>query len=67
MASPSTISVRPLAPKHPKLWPAWPLNLNVIVSSGSPANPYRLAISPLSVVPTVRLMFLMGSSALTFS
>ena len=57
----------PLARKQPKLWPAEPVNLNVIVSSGRPAKPYFLATSPLSVVPTVRLVFLIGSSAMTFS
>ena len=38
----------------PKLWPAEPVNVILIVSSGSPAAPYRLVTSEPSIVPTVR-------------
>ncbi len=57
----------PLARKAPNDWPADPLNLIEIVSSGKPSNPYFLATRLESTVPVVRFTFLIGSSNLTFS
>ena len=48
----------PLARKAPKLWPAEPVSLKWIVSSGSRSTPYRLAISWLRMAPTVRLVLM---------
>ena len=51
----------PSVKKAPKLWPAEPLKWILIVCGGKPSSPYRLAIWPLSIAPTVRLEFRMGN------
>ena len=61
-ASPAKVNITPRDRKAPKLCPAEPINLIWIVSSGKPANPYRLAIALLSIVPTVRFVFLILQS-----
>ena len=53
----------PRGTNAPKLWPAEPLNLSWIVSSGSPAAPWRRVSSLPRIVPTVRLMLRIGSSS----
>ena len=55
----------PLARKAPKLCPADPVRLILIVSSGRPSSPNALAIFPLSIAPTVRLELLIGKSIRT--
>ncbi len=57
----------PRGRKAPKLWPADPWNLSWIVSSGSPAPPYRRVSSLPRIVPTVRLTLRIGSSSETGS
>src|SRR5256714_2646650 len=44
-ASPTSVIVMPRGMNAPKLCPADPVNVIVIVSSGSPAAPYRLVTS----------------------
>ncbi len=44
----------PREAKAPKLWPAVPAHVTTMLSSGRPALPWRRAISPLSIAPSVR-------------
>ena len=55
LESPSRLNLSPLQANAPKLCPALPLKLIVIVSSGRPFAPYFLVISELIIVPTVLL------------
>jgi hypothetical protein len=60
-------SVMPLGTNAPKLWPAEPLEVMSMVSSGRPGAAVRLVTSWPSIVPTVRLTLRIGNSSLTFS
>ena len=53
----------PFGTNAPKLWPADPLNLIWMVSSGRPAAPYFFVTSLPVMVPTTRLTLRIGSSA----
>ena len=53
----------PRGTNAPKLWPAEPLKLSWIVSSGRPAAPYLRVTSLPVIVPTTRLTLRIGSSA----
>ena len=59
--------VIPLANQEAKLWPAEPLSLMLIVSSGSPSSSHTFETSLDNIVPTTLLVFFTGSSILTFS
>ena len=54
--------VTPRGTKAPKLWPAEPRKVRVMVPSGSPAAPCAGVISEPSRVPTVRSTLVMASS-----
>ena len=45
LASPTSVSVIPLGVNAPKLWPADPVNVSRMVSSGSPSPPCRFVSS----------------------
>ena len=53
----------PFGMNAPKLWPAEPLNLIWMVSSGRPAAPHFFVTSLPVMVPTTRLTLRIGSSA----
>ena len=57
----------PFGMNAPKLWPAEPLNLIWMVSSGRPAAPHFFVTSLPVIVPTTRLTLRTGTSADTFS
>ncbi len=57
----------PRGTKAPKLWPAEPVKLSLMVSSGRPAAPYLRVTSLPVMVPTTRLTLRIGSDASTFS
>ena len=54
--------VIPLANQEAKLWPAEPLSLMLIVSSGSPSSSHTFETSLDNIVPTTLLVFFTGSS-----
>ncbi|MND01069.1 hypothetical protein D3C83_199050 [compost metagenome] len=45
LASPTSVMVTPRGTNAPKLWPAEPVNVILIVSSGRPGPPYRFVTS----------------------
>ena len=55
----------PAGRNAPRLWPAEPVSVMSIVSSGRPAPPHRLVTSWPSSVPTVRLTLRTGRSIVT--
>ena len=57
----------PFGMNAPKLWPADPLNLIWMVSSGSPAAPCFFVTSLPVMVPTTRFTLRTSSFGLTFS
>ncbi len=57
----------PLGRNAPNDWPAVPVKVMSMVSSGSPSPPQRLVSSEPSMVPTVRFTLRTGSSSRTRS
>jgi len=52
---------------EPKLCPAAPLHLIVIVSSGNPSEPFTLVISDPRIVPSVLSVLVISISKFAFS